>query len=246
MNPIKRFNKSVLAGSHIGRMNFVTRVVPSFSAQVTQDSSINFALQLEGFFRLLQSQPVNPCQSDTSTITFLRTILRYTGKMPNETSERNVPCLRPGQAIEFSHHGVAIPAVITGLNASTYSVQVPSGTFRLPFHKARPCPEVESRSPEQDAPGGHTEGDLHLSDPDIRIPSTIDFADLQLELDENGHIKFDRNILNEISITNQLSIESIVGPHLQGLPKLLLAWYTRHRLAGGDQNPACEYLMFGG
>ena len=77
----------------------------------------------------------------------------------------------------------------------------------------------------------------------LAIPTDIDFADLKLSRDADGHVSFDWQIIMRICDHSHVPVELLSDAPEDGVAGLLVSWYMMHRQHGGTQDPVAEDLM---
>lgn len=77
----------------------------------------------------------------------------------------------------------------------------------------------------------------------INIPAELDFADLKLARDADGHLSFDASIVARIAAASGLRDDWVLGQPEDVLAEVLARWYRAHRAAGGAPDPVQEDLI---
>lgn len=76
----------------------------------------------------------------------------------------------------------------------------------------------------------------------LRIPPGLDFADLALELGQDGGLLFVPSPLGVLCLHNGLDPELVLADEDRSCA-LICDWYLAHRLAGGEPDPTAEELL---
>lgn len=75
----------------------------------------------------------------------------------------------------------------------------------------------------------------------ITIPATVQFADLKLARDPDGHVSFDAHIMEQVYIANGL--DPVLMHDEDNVAGLIAAWYGRHLELGGERDPVEDDLI---
>ena len=77
----------------------------------------------------------------------------------------------------------------------------------------------------------------------VAIPDDLDFSDLRLARDRDGHVSFDWAVIERICEASNLPAEVLREGPEDNVTGLIVGWYNAHRQAGGDPDPVAEDLM---
>lgn len=74
----------------------------------------------------------------------------------------------------------------------------------------------------------------------IGIPVGMKFSDLRLSRSAGGLVRYEQSIIERIVAANGLSTDSATEDLVTSL---IVAWYSAHRLSGGEPDPVAEDLI---
>ncbi len=77
----------------------------------------------------------------------------------------------------------------------------------------------------------------------VAIPDDIEFSDLNLAYDADGHISFDMAVIERICQASNLPVELFTDAPEDNVCGLIVTWYQAHRKSGGDADPVAESLI---
>lgn len=77
----------------------------------------------------------------------------------------------------------------------------------------------------------------------VVIPDDVQFSDLHLARDSDGHASFDWAPIERICAESGLSSEVLRDGPEDNVSGLIVAWYTEHRRRGGSPDPVAEDLI---
>ena len=75
------------------------------------------------------------------------------------------------------------------------------------------------------------------------IPDGLDYANLQLKRDADGHVSFDWSPIEKICIASGIDIAVFRDAHEDNVSALLVAWYQAHLDAGGAHDPVQDDMI---
>ena len=77
----------------------------------------------------------------------------------------------------------------------------------------------------------------------VAIPDDLDFSDLRLARDQDGHVSFDWSVIERICEVSSISADVLRDGPEDNVAALIIGWYKAHRQAGGDADPVAEDLI---
>jgi hypothetical protein len=77
----------------------------------------------------------------------------------------------------------------------------------------------------------------------ITIPDSVDFADLKLARDPDGHVSFDWRPIEAICLASDLNVAVFRDAHEDNVAALLVAWYGEHIANGGARDAVQDDLI---
>lgn len=77
----------------------------------------------------------------------------------------------------------------------------------------------------------------------IRIPSNLEFAELNLSRDSDGHVSFDWAVIEKICDASGVSSAVFKDGPEDNVAALIINWYGEHLKRGGDADPVAEDLF---
>lgn len=75
------------------------------------------------------------------------------------------------------------------------------------------------------------------------IPDDVQFSDLKLARDADGHVSFDWSPIERICAASGIDVAVLRDGHEDNVAGLLAGWYRRHIAAGGAPDPVQEDLI---
>ena len=76
----------------------------------------------------------------------------------------------------------------------------------------------------------------------INLPQGYDFADLQLERDDAGGLRYLPDPLAACCEANELDVVMTLGSNNMAC-MLVAEWYLSHRMSGGEPDPVAESIL---
>jgi len=77
----------------------------------------------------------------------------------------------------------------------------------------------------------------------VAIPDEIQFCDLKLARDSDGHVSFDWAPIEKICTASGLDVAVLRDGPEDNVAGLIVAWYQEHRQRGGEQDVVAEDLI---
>lgn len=77
----------------------------------------------------------------------------------------------------------------------------------------------------------------------ITIPDNLTFADLELNLNDEGQVSFNIQIIERICNLNGLRAHRLFESGEKAVLRLIVVWYAQHLAAGGEFDQTAENLM---
>jgi|GEM_PF-5609950 len=81
------------------------------------------------------------------------------------------------------------------------------------------------------------------SQKDITIPRGVTFDDLKLEMTNEGRLRFNLDIIEQVCKASDLPVEVITKGPESNLAGLLVTWYQKHLSQGGGHNSVMDSLL---
>lgn len=75
----------------------------------------------------------------------------------------------------------------------------------------------------------------------VRIPDGVTFEDLELELEADGALTFNVDVIERIRLASGLPVEVLEDEDT--VANLIIGWYAAHLELGGEPNEAAEELI---
>lgn len=77
----------------------------------------------------------------------------------------------------------------------------------------------------------------------IIIPDNLTFADLELNLNDEGQVSFNIQVIERICNLNGLRAYHLFESGENAVLRLIVVWYAQHLAAGGELDQIAENLM---
>lgn len=77
----------------------------------------------------------------------------------------------------------------------------------------------------------------------ITIPDDVEFSDLKLARDPDGHLSFEWDVLERICAASDLPVELLRDGPEDNVGALITNWYMAHLAAGGPRDPVQDDLI---
>ena len=77
----------------------------------------------------------------------------------------------------------------------------------------------------------------------ISIPDDVQFADLKLARDPDGHVSFDWSPIERICAESGIDVDMFRAAPEENTAQLITAWYAEHLRRGGERDPVQDDLI---
>jgi len=77
----------------------------------------------------------------------------------------------------------------------------------------------------------------------VKIPDSLDFSDLKLARDNDGHISFDWQPIDSICTASGINPAVFRDMPEDNVSGLIIQWYGHHIADGGDRDPIADELL---
>ncbi|AXE32749.1 hypothetical protein DK842_17960 [Chromobacterium phragmitis] len=77
----------------------------------------------------------------------------------------------------------------------------------------------------------------------VAIPDNVDFSDLRLARDSDGHVSFDWPTIERVCVASRMPVEVLRNGPEDNVAALIVAWYQAHLKNGGARDAVADDLI---